>query len=104
MNRKKKTFSKRAVRWLLIIALFDLQLSYLFAFLGREQIAETLSITVVTEIIAVMLGYFMKSFHETKEEENVRLIKHQQEAEEKRNFVKDLKEGMENEMDVPKSL
>lgn len=71
--RKRRTFSKTAVRWLLIIALFDLQLSYLLAFLGREQIAETLSITVVTEIVAVMLGYFMKAFKETKEAERVRL-------------------------------
>ena len=48
---------------MLIIALFDLQLSYLLAFLGREQIAETLSITVVTEIIAVMLESFDGKIH-----------------------------------------
>ncbi|WP_313525279.1 hypothetical protein [Anaerotignum sp.] len=97
MSRRKKTFSKKAVRWLLIIALFDLQLSYLLAFLGREQIAETLSITVVTEIIAVMLGYFMKSFKETKEEENVRLLEEQREIDERQEFVEDLRRGIENE-------
>jgi len=91
MRRRKKTFSKKAVRWLLIIALFDLQLSYLLAFLGREQIAETLSITVVTEIIAVMLGYFMKSFKETKEEENVRLEEEKRQAAEKQAFVDDMR-------------
>lgn len=97
MRRKKRTFSKRAVRWLLIIALFDLQLSYLLAFLGREQIAETLSITVITEIIAVMLGYFMKSFKETREEENVRLVEEQRQVEEKQAFVEDMRKGLENE-------
>ncbi len=79
MKKQKVTFSKLAVKWILIVALFDLQLSYLLAFLGREQIAETLSVTVVTEIIAVMLGYFLKSFNETKEEEKVRLIEQKQE-------------------------
>ncbi|WMI80889.1 hypothetical protein [Anaerotignum sp. MB30-C6] len=98
MRRRKITFSKRAVRWLLIIALFDLQLSYLLAFLGREQIAETLSITVVTEIIAVMLGYFMKSFKETREEERVRLDERQQEIDEKQAFVEDLRKGLDNDV------
>ena len=91
MRRRKKSFSKKAVRWLLIIALFDLQLSYLLAFLGREQIAETLSITVVTEIIAVMLGYFMKSFKETKEEERIRLEEEKRQAEERQAFVDSMK-------------
>lgn len=55
------------------IAVIDLQLSYLLAFLGREQIAEELSRTIVLEIIGVMLGYFGKSYFETREQEKVRL-------------------------------
>ena len=55
------------------IAVIDLQLSYMLAFLGREQIAETLSQTVVVEIIGVMLGYFGKSYFETREAEKIRL-------------------------------
>lgn len=55
------------------MAMFDIQLSYLLAFLGKEQIAETLSITVVTEIIGVMAVYFVKSFLETKEQEKIRI-------------------------------
>ncbi|WP_352400940.1 hypothetical protein [Anaerotignum sp.] len=97
MRRRKRTFSKKAVRWLVIIALFDLQLSYLLAFMGREQIAETLSITVVTEIIAVMLGYFIKSFQETKEEENVRLIEEQRRGEENQVFMEVTRMGVEDE-------
>lgn len=70
-KRRRGTFTKKAVTAILIIALIDLQLSYFLAFLGREQIAETLSITVVTEIVAVMLGYFIKAFHETREEKRM---------------------------------
>ena len=55
------------------VAMLDIQLSYLLAFLGKEQIAETLSITVVTEIIGVMAVYFVKSFLETKEQEKIRI-------------------------------
>lgn len=78
MRRKPKrssfrTFTKTWVSRLMYIAVFDIQLSYVLAFMGREQIAETLSITVVTEIIGIMAVYCMKSFLETKESEKVRL-------------------------------
>jgi uncharacterized protein YacL len=98
VRKKKATFSKKAVKWILITALFDLQLSYLLAFLGREQIAETLSITVVTSVIAVMLGYFMKSFKETKEEEKVRLIEQKRESEEEQVLVEDMRKRSENDV------
>lgn len=70
-----KTFTKKWVGRLMYIAVIDLQLSYLLAFLGREQIAEELSRTIVLEIIGVMLGYFGKSYFETREQEKVRLRK-----------------------------
>lgn len=70
---KKKTFTKKWVTILMTIAIIDIQLSYVLAFIGHEQIAETLSITVVTEIIGVMVAYFAKAFFETKESEKVRL-------------------------------
>lgn len=78
MSRKPKrssfkTFTKTWVSRLMYIAVFDIQLSYVLAFMGKEQIAETLSITVVTEIIGVMAVYCMKSFLETKESEKIRL-------------------------------
>lgn len=72
-RRTKKTFTKIAVKWILILSLLDLQLSYVLAFLGREEIAEDLSSTVATAIIGVMLGYFLKSFFETREEEKNKL-------------------------------
>lgn len=60
-----ETYTKRAVTLILTIALVDLQLSYILAFLGREQIAETLSTTVAETIVGVMLGYFLKALFET---------------------------------------
>ena len=72
-KQKFRTFTKRAVKAILFIALLDLQLSYLLAFLGREQIAENLSSDITKVIIGTILGYLAKSFFETKEAEKVRL-------------------------------
>lgn len=72
-KRNKRTYTKTMVRIIMFFAIVDLQLSYLLAFLGREQIAENLSIVVVTEIIGVSLGYFMKAYFETKQSEKQRL-------------------------------
>lgn len=71
----KKTFTKKAVKAILVIALIDLQLTYILAFLGREQIAETLSGDICKVIIGTILGYLAKSFFETREEEKNKLQK-----------------------------
>lgn len=63
------TFTKKAVAVILIISLIDLQLSYTLAFMGKEQIAESLSSTIADTIIGVMLGYFLKALFETFFEE-----------------------------------
>ena len=72
-KRRFRTFTKRAVMVILFVALLDLQLSYLLAFLGREQIAENLSSDITKVIIGTILGYLAKAFFETKEAEKVRL-------------------------------
>lgn len=72
MKRKRNTYTKKLVKWILAISMIDLQLSYLLAFLGRTEIAENLSITVVTAIIGTVITYCIKSFKETKEEEQLR--------------------------------
>ena len=72
-KQKFRTFTKRAVKAILFIDLLDLQLSYLLAFLGREQIAENLSSDITKVIIGTILGYLAKAFFETKEAEKVRL-------------------------------
>ena len=59
------TFSKKAVAIILTVSLIDLQISYILAFLGKEQIAETLSTTIADTIVGVMLGYFLKALFET---------------------------------------
>lgn len=64
-NAQLTTFTKKAVSAILVIALIDLQLSYLLAFLGKDQIAETLSTTIADTIVGVMLGYFLKALFET---------------------------------------
>ena len=86
-NYKKwlTTFTKRAVAVILVVSLIDLQLSYILAFLGREEIAETLSSEIATTVIGVMLGYFVKALFETffeKREERLNKILDQYENEE----------------------
>ena len=60
-----ETFTKTAVTAILVVSLIDLQLSYILAFMGKEQIAEELSAEITRTIIGVMLGYFLKSLFET---------------------------------------
>lgn len=75
MKRKRNTYTKKLVKWILAISMIDLQLSYLLAFLGRVEIAENLSMTVVTTIIGTVITYCVKSFKETKEEEKVAYLR-----------------------------
>lgn len=69
------TFTKRAVAAILVISLIDLQLSYVLAFLGKEQIAESLSSTIATTVIGVMIGYFCKALFETFFEEREKRLR-----------------------------
>lgn len=83
MAKKKKTkkeFSKTITKWLLIVAVVDVQLTYVLAFIGRDNV-ETLAITLVTEIIAVMASYCTKAYFGKKAEEKTRLDELQQEYE-----------------------
>ena len=71
-KKKKTTFTKKWVNRLLWLSCLWVTLSFVLAFMGRENIAETLAITALTEIVAVCLGYFIKSYAETKEEERMK--------------------------------
>ena len=80
-----QTFSKKAVTAILFVSLIDLQLSYILAFLGKEQIAESLSSEIASVMIGVRLGYFMKALFETffeKREERLNKSSSQDEKEE----------------------
>lgn len=72
------TFTKKAVTAILIISLIDLQLSYVLAFMGKDQIAESLSSNIATTIIGVMIGYFAKSLFETFFEEREKRLRREQ--------------------------
>lgn len=69
MKRKKPEFSKRIMRVILIQAIIDIQLTYVLAFLGKENIAETLAITIVTEIIGSFATYAFRAHFGKKNEE-----------------------------------
>lgn len=77
MRKWLTTFTKIAVTAILVVSLIDLQLSYVLAFMGKEQIAETLSSTIASTIVGVMIGYFLKSLFETFfEKREERLYRH----------------------------
>lgn len=70
-RRKKKsksevaeTFTKRKVSMILFNAIIWVYLSYILAFVGRENIAEQLSITVVKVIIYTFIPYLCKALFE----------------------------------------
>lgn len=67
MDKGIWTFTKKWVSIIITIALIDIQVCYVLAFLGRDQIAEELSKTIVVEIIGVFFVYCVKSFYEKKE-------------------------------------
>ena len=72
-RRKTKTqYTKGAVTAILVVALFDLQMPYVLAFLGRENTLKELSKVIVVEIVGVFFAYCLKSYFETKEEHKER--------------------------------
>ena len=75
MKKKNKktlnTFTKKWVSRLMTASIVWISFSYILAFLGKIDVAEELSKTVVTGIIFVMLPYFAKSLFETKWEKEM---------------------------------
>ncbi len=66
----KTTFSKLIVAWLLLNGTVWIYLSYALAYLGRGQIAETLSKTVVVEVLGVIVVYSVKALAENLSKNN----------------------------------
>lgn len=72
-GRKKRTYTKDKMDLIVNVALIDMQFPFILAFMGRENIAETMGGLIVTEIIAVFFVYCLKSFFETNAQEKIRL-------------------------------
>lgn len=60
------TFTKKAVRWMLIVGSINAMIPFLLSAFGKEPVRE-LGIAWVTEIVAVIVGYLVKSFSENRE-------------------------------------
>lgn len=61
-----KTYTKQAVKWMLIVGSINGMLPFVLSAFGREPVTE-LGIAWITEIVAVIIGYLIKSFKENKQ-------------------------------------
>jgi len=66
-----KEFTKRLVIVNHACAISWVYLTYLLAFMGKTEIAESLAKTVVTEVIAVTMIYALKSLFENLSKNNI---------------------------------
>ena len=73
--RRKKTFTKVAVKALLIIGVIDANIPFVLAFLEKDPCRE-IGLAFITEIVAVILGYMCKSYFETKQEKRQELAEY----------------------------
>lgn len=60
-RRKRLEYMKKLVLFIMINSVMWIWASYLLAFLGREEIAESLAETVVTSILGTTAAYSVKS-------------------------------------------
>ncbi|GEM_PF-5879671 len=71
-DREVYTFTKKWVNRLMWFFVIWISLSYVLAFCGRDQIAESLSQTVMTGGVAIFAGYMLKAYFGTYSKENLR--------------------------------
>lgn len=64
------TYTKALVAIITIVALIDLQLSYVLAFMNKYQIAESLSIQICITILGVSFIYMIRAYFDSKAEHN----------------------------------
>lgn len=69
------TFTKKWVNRLMWLFVIWISLTYVLAYLGREDIAEALSRDVMTGGVVLFGGYMLKAFFETYSEENLKYKK-----------------------------
>jgi hypothetical protein len=63
----RRTFTKKAVKYLLIIGVINSEIPYILAAFDKDPV-ESLAIAWITEVVAVIAGYMVKSYFETKQE------------------------------------
>lgn len=61
-----KTYTKRAVKALLVIGVISANIPFVLSAFGKDTV-EALGIAWITEIVAVILGYLCKAYFETKQ-------------------------------------
>lgn len=93
----KKEYSKRITTLILVVALVDIQLTYILAFLGKE-IAETLAVTLVTEVVAVFGTYCIKAYFGKRNEERIRLEESQQDFEQLNSGLTEVDYGLHEDI------
>lgn len=72
-EKYKQSFSKKWIARLFWCVIIWITLSYVLAFIGKDNIAENLSSQVVLIGLGAMFTYFPKSFLETREQERNRI-------------------------------
>lgn len=60
-ERRENEYSKRLLNLIVINSILMMWGTYILAWFGRVEIAEALSKTIATSIIAVVIGYLAKS-------------------------------------------
>ena len=63
----KRTYTKKAVKWLLVLGCINGTLPFVLSAFGRDPVSD-MGIAWVTEVVAVILGYLCKAYFETKQQ------------------------------------
>lgn len=82
---RRVTFTKRWTAIILFMSCFWITLSYILAFMGKENIAETLSENIVQIIMGTFIPYLCKSYFETFASEKNRIKEKEIEVSENKN-------------------
>lgn len=61
-----KTYTKKVVKWMLIVGSINGMLPFVLSAFGKDPVVE-LGIAWVTQIVAVIVGYLIKSYRENKQ-------------------------------------
>lgn len=60
----KRTYTKNLVTWIVVNATIWIYMTYILAFIDKDQIAETLSGQIVTVILGTVFAYAIKALFE----------------------------------------